>query len=299
MTSLPATCAALLVQPPSRSASHHQGSAGGGWSMCTHLINYGLNFDFGLASFMADVLQPTASLELGCGLGLYSDWMARKAHAAPAIGIEPSGIWSPVFKDGAWPQELAADFFSGDAATAACADSLKREVRFDLVFTIEVAEHIPRDRHPKVVDFLTSQTAKYLVFSAAQPGQKGVGHIAERTADEWQAEFESRGLLYMPNTTRALRGASSASMYDWNHRNNPLVFAHRDALTDANKLEHWLRFGSKHLGPPARPSIPASWRERLRYVNVHNISMKWRGMRLQAGEAIEWPEVVLSQRDCE
>ena len=85
--------------------------------MCTHLINYGLNFDFGLASFMADVLQPKASLELGCGLGLYSDWMARKAHAAPAIGIEPSGIWSPVFKDGAWPQELAADFFSGDAAT--------------------------------------------------------------------------------------------------------------------------------------------------------------------------------------
>ena len=86
-------CRPLLLSG-SAGLSRTQGSAGGGWSSCTHLINYGLNFNFGLAQFMASVFRPTSTLELGCSLGLYSDWMHRMAGAAPALGIEPVGVHS-------------------------------------------------------------------------------------------------------------------------------------------------------------------------------------------------------------
>ena len=299
---VPPSCRPLLLSG-SAGLSRTQGSTGGGWSSCTHLINYGLNFNFGLAQFMASVFRPTSTLELGCGLGLYSDWMHRMAGAAPALGIEPVGVHSAVFNPSArWPQQLAADFFSdaGHNLTARCAAAMRKRLKFDLVFTIEVAEHIPRELHDRVADFLAEHTAGFLVFSAGRPGQGGVGHIALRPRDEWQAEFEKRGLKYLPKTTEALRASSSAPKFDSNHRTNPLVFAARGA-PKGTALD-WRQPGAaKATGADSVPGprfVPKRWFTRTREVSVRNSTFKWRGLRLQLGEAEVWPDVVLSQRAC-
>jgi hypothetical protein len=228
--------------------------------------------------------------------------MHRMAGAAPALGIEPVGVHSAVFNPSArWPQQLAADFFSdaGHNLTARCAAAMRKRLKFDLVFTIEVAEHIPRELHDRVADFLAEHTAGFLVFSAGRPGQGGVGHIALRPRDEWQAEFEKRGLKYLPKTTEALRASSSAPKFDSNHRTNPLVFAARGA-PKGTALD-WRQPGAaKATGAdiPGPRYVPKRWFARTREVSLRNSTFKWRGMRLQMGEAEVWPDVVLSQRAC-
>lgn len=63
-----------------------------------------------------------------------------------------------------------------------------------------------------------------LVFSAARPGQKGLGHIAERPFEDWIEEFTERGLIYLKEATHIIRRMSDSR--NINHRKNLLVFAH-------------------------------------------------------------------------
>lgn len=67
--------------------------------------------------------------------------------------------------------------------------NLKRlpKEKFDLVMTIEVVEHIPVEFHPHIIDFLAQATKKYILFSAAHPGQDGQGHVGPsmKTRDQW------------------------------------------------------------------------------------------------------------------
>lgn len=68
---------------------------------------------------------------------------------------------------------------------------------------------------------LAHRTGRILVFSAAHPGQEGVGHISPRTQDDWQATFVEAGLRFMPNLTHLIRRLSN--LRNINHRANLLV----------------------------------------------------------------------------
>ena len=78
---------------------------------------------------------------------------------------------------------------------------------FDLVLSLEVAEHLSEDRVDRMVDYLAAATGRYLVFSAARPGQGGTGHIdgSSHYWHWWMRAFEKRGLRYLPELSSALR----------------------------------------------------------------------------------------------
>ena len=257
---------------------------------------YGINFDFGLASFLSDVFQPISSLELGCGVGAYSHHMAR-AGASPAWGIEPERMASPLLETGGWPRQLAVDMFSGRAQEGSCAAALGR---FDLVYSIEVAEHIPRHLHGRVADFLATKTAGFLVFSAAIPGQPGVGHIACRSRDEWRAEFEQRGLVPLDRLAAALR----QSCQDITHARNILVFAasnsssiaaRSEALTVAAENKTANRRRSRAARRQARPYRGV--KDMKGFVEVRGRVVPW-WSPIKQGEIDLFPELVLKHSAC-
>jgi hypothetical protein len=64
--------------------------------------------------------------------------------------------------------------------------------RFDLVFTIEVGEHIPESLSPNFVDFI-ARHGDFVIFSSAFPGQGGHGHINEKPKEFWQSLFKQSG----------------------------------------------------------------------------------------------------------
>ena len=267
-----------------RSLDSNTGNDGNGWSVCTHALKYGFNFDYGLAHFVTVVLAPASSLELGCGLGSYTSWL-HKVGGAHAVGLEVNPMPSSLFEQNderGWPQQLAGDFVGPTASPASkrCFDALQP---VDLVLSLEVLEHIPLALHEAIAAQLVRKVGRYLVFSAGHPGQSGTGHIANRPRAWWLKQFVERGLLFLPNTTDALKAIST----DISHARNVLVFAAPTASEDDIGLETTLEAVRKYgqllrksryqqsvvrrrggsVAPSARgacPSLLASVRSRVR-----------------------------------
>jgi len=232
-------CAAFNVLPPSERhvdlsqlLGKLRGEAGGEWSACTHLREYGLNFAPFLARFLTYQLQPATMLEFGSGLGTTSDFVARFAEA-DVTSIEPDRALSQLVVS-VHPEarsqgpgrlhQLAVNIF--DEGGEKCAASLAAK-KFDLVTSFEVAEHIPHKYHGELVRFLTESTKKWLVFSAARPGQIGTGHLDASMLDHaaWVKIFQDAGLVYMPLLTKiSIRSAWYPRAYDFG--TNLMVFKH-------------------------------------------------------------------------
>lgn len=74
---------------------------------------------------------------------------------------------------------------------------------YDLALSIEVAEHLPADLGRKLVAMLVA-SAPIVVFSAARPGQGGLGHINEQPVSYWRDLFVEVGWGKEESRTDAL-----------------------------------------------------------------------------------------------
>jgi hypothetical protein len=64
--------------------------------------------------------------------------------------------------------------------------------KFDLVLSLEVAEHLEVDHTATFIDSLTRH-GDLIVFSAAIPGQGGTHHVNEQWPSYWERRFAARG----------------------------------------------------------------------------------------------------------
>lgn len=184
------------------------------WTAQEHMMLYGPNFNDGMASYIVNTIRPASVLEFGCGLGLYCAFLKQQLGISKVYGIEPNPMGG-VFDAPGGPVQLAINIFDDMYP-----DTLKNQ--FELVLSIEVAEHIPRNKHDLLFDFLVARASNWIVFSGARVGQGGVGHIAERPEHEWREELVNRGMHFKDDLTRQIRAASNER--NINHRRNVMVF---------------------------------------------------------------------------
>jgi SAM-dependent methyltransferase len=151
----------------------------------TQLHEYGDNFYRFLASFAvrsAEQIVPLLSallpinsvVDFGCGQGAWlSVW--RKAGAR-VMGIDgPSST-----------KHLMID--ANEFRTADLSQPIDLGRRFDMVQSLEVAEHLPSSRASEFIGTLTSH-GPLVMFSAAVPGQGGEHHINEQPLEYWREKF--------------------------------------------------------------------------------------------------------------
>eukprot|EP00581_Thalassiosira_minuscula_P016005 CAMPEP_0183722068 /NCGR_PEP_ID=MMETSP0737-20130205/14140_1 /TAXON_ID=385413 /ORGANISM="Thalassiosira miniscula, Strain CCMP1093" /LENGTH=404 /DNA_ID=CAMNT_0025952167 /DNA_START=13 /DNA_END=1230 /DNA_ORIENTATION=+ len=215
------------------------GQTGGHWSACTHIQIYGFNFAAFFARHLAYGLQPKSVLEFGCGLGTTSDFLSRFVPGGSrVVCVEPEPMIGEVFGEGstqrfpARPLQLAMLSFDDDAKS--CSDRLFHpDMGFELVLSLEVAEHVPPEHTPELIRRLATATTKYLVFSAARPGQGGTGHIDESMHDRswWIEQFTNAdrgngrgGLQYLPQLSRAIRYVTSYPERAYDFGTNLIAF---------------------------------------------------------------------------
>jgi len=196
------------------------GAEGGHWSACTHIKLYGMNFAAFFARHLAYGLKPKSVLEFGCGLGTTTDFLARFVPGGSnVVCVEPEAMIGEVFGEGSAkgfpdrPVQLSMLSFNPDAKN--CSDALFHpKMEFELVLSLEVAEHIPSEFESELVKRLAMATTKYLVFSAARPGQGGTGHLKGSMHNRtwWIEQFtnaergEGRGKLkVLPQLSRGIR----------------------------------------------------------------------------------------------
>jgi hypothetical protein len=69
------------------------------------------------------------------------------------------------------------------------------EIRVDMVFSIEVAEHLPKELAGSFVECIT-RCSDLVLFTAALPNQPGQGHVNCQPLSYWREKFESLGFTY-------------------------------------------------------------------------------------------------------
>lgn len=152
--------------------------------------------------------QAKRCLDVGSGSGVFAAEFQR--HGAEVQSIEHSKVGIRMaLKQGVdcRPFDLTLD------------NPAQVDGKFHLVYCFEVAEHLPSDLGAKLVSYISSFQAT-IVFTAAQPGQGGTGHINEQCRAYWIEKFEQNGNQYEPELTERLSvrfGESRASA--WFSRN--------------------------------------------------------------------------------
>src|ERR1700674_5370959 len=133
----------------------------------------------GVIPHLAD-LHLRRSLAVGCGQG---GWLAQWAkHGA----TELVGVDGP-YVDAKKLHIPSSAFMPRDVGEPFALDR-----RFDLVQSLEVAEHLPEDKADTFVDNLVRH-GRLVLFSAAVPGHGGEHHVNEQPLDYWRAKFAARG----------------------------------------------------------------------------------------------------------
>lgn len=160
------------------------------------------------------LIKPESIVDVGCGtgdwlhvfmehgvsdiLGVDADWVKREYLRIPEKCFLPADLEKPL--------------------------NITR--KFDLVITLEVAEHICAGSAQSFVDSLTS-LAPVVLFSAAIPFQGGTSHVNEQWPDYWAGLFRKRG--YVPVDCIRSKIWNDKRIEFW-YRQNILLFVKEDYL---------------------------------------------------------------------
>jgi glycosyltransferase involved in cell wall biosynthesis/SAM-dependent methyltransferase len=128
-----------------------------------------------LAEWIKDNIDPANCLDLGCGPGTYVQALRNFGINAVGIDIDPRVEGEPYLSR----QSLFETWMTGD-----------------LVLCLEVAEHIENELSADVAKAVADSVndGGMLIWSAAHPGQGGVGHINCQTKEFWQELLEGNKL---------------------------------------------------------------------------------------------------------
>ena len=131
------------------------------------------------------LIGPKSVLDVGCGIGTWLKVFHDKGiHDLMGIDgdyVDRNLLSKYVDENLFEPKDLSKPFNLGK--------------KFDLVVSLEVAEHLPDSVSD---DFVTSLIthSDTIVFSAATPGQSGQNHINEQWPDYWQKKFLHHGYQF-------------------------------------------------------------------------------------------------------
>lgn len=129
------------------------------------------------------IVNPASVLDVGCGIGT---WLKV---------FEENGINDYLGVDGDYVDrdmlKISAERFQPHDLTKTF--TLNR--KFDLVVSLEVAEHILEQSALAYIESLVKHGDVHL-FSAAVPGQGGQNHVNEQWPEYWQKKFAKFGFYF-------------------------------------------------------------------------------------------------------
>lgn len=163
---------------------------------------------------LPDVLERTGARtvsDVGCGTGA---WL-KVAHD------HGCKVWGHDSYDGPLLIEEHS-YLKGDISEGIPCNGV------DLAICLEVGEHLPESSAGPLVDGLCG--ARYVLFSAAIPGQGGVHHVNERWGTWWASWFLAHG--YVGSSDIRWQHWDNREVADW-YRQNILIFATAQDLNGA------------------------------------------------------------------
>ena len=130
------------------------------------------------------LVNPKSVLDVGCGTGIWLK-VFEEQGMLDYIGVDGSHLSIDMLKI------PARNFLVQDLREPFLLDR-----KFDLVISLEVAEHLEEQYAQQFVRTLISH-GDTILFSAAIPGQGGQNHLNEQWPEYWQKKFEEHGFFLM------------------------------------------------------------------------------------------------------
>jgi SAM-dependent methyltransferase len=197
-----------------------------------------------ILDIVMDYYRPSSVLDVGCGLGIWLK-VARSRGVAEAKGIE-----------GHWLDPAKLHINARDLHVLDLEKSFDLERRFDLVISLEVAEHISASAADHFIASLTRH-APVVLFSAAIPHQGGHHHVNEQFLPYWVERFARFGFRPLD----VIRGKIwNDRTILWWLRQNVVLFAEQGLIARDERLR---RAADESAVCPLSLVHPDVYRERV------------------------------------
>ena len=192
---------------------------------------------------LIDWVSPESGLDVGCGAGAWCRvW--RESGVRDVIGV-----------DGDYVDQTSLLIDAGSFISQDLSKSFDLDRRFDLVVSLEVAEHVAEASAASFVDNL-ARHGDLVLFSAAVPGQGGEFHVNEQPLDYWRQLFAARGFRCFDPLRPRIAGAREVEPW---YRYNCLVYARGGGLA---RLPAAVLQTEVLPGQTPAEVAPLSWRAR-------------------------------------
>lgn len=133
-----------------------------------------------VAGLLLPEMTIASLLDIGAGHGAWAaEWLA-------------AGVKDVVAVDGDYVARDQLAIPAGNFRAHDLATPLDIGRKFDLVQTLEVAEHLPHAKADLFVDNLVAH-GEVILFSAAVPHQGGEHHVNEQPPEYWRSKFAAKG----------------------------------------------------------------------------------------------------------
>lgn len=163
---------------------------------------------------LLETFSPRTVLDVGCGLGHFCkkflDAGVEEVMAVDGYYLDPKLLC--ISKDYFRPVDLTKPFDFGR--------------KFDLVISLEVAEHLPAHCADQFIECLVHH-GNVILFSAAFPGQGGQNHLNEQWSRWWAKKFEDHG--YIPIDALRPRLLDHQGLPPW-YRFNTILYARPEVI---------------------------------------------------------------------
>ena len=222
-----------------------------------------------IVPLVMELLQPNTVIDVGCGLGT---WLSvfKEQGVEDILGIDGDYVDRENLQI---PQEnfLAADLKK----------PLNLNRQWDLVMSLEVAEHLP-DASAEIFVNSLAKLGKVILFSAAIPFQEGEHHINEQWQDYWVKHFQNIG--YLPIDCIRRKVWQNPHVAYW-YAQNILIFAEREYLENHQLLkQEFTNIGTSQLAivhPKKYLQMVEKYREAFKAAEWYAYSAEPKNMSLK------------------
>jgi len=169
------------------------------------------------------VPKINSAVDIGCGTGTWLNVLKNNGT---------DYIWGV---DGEYVNTnqlcIPVEFFYGQDLN----EKIKIRKKFDLVISLEVAEHLSPENATKFVKQLTV-LGNIVLFSAAIPGQGGIMHINEQWPEYWYEKFKCNGFTGFDFIRDRIWNDDSIPVH---YRQNIFLYVKNDKIKSLNKLSEF------------------------------------------------------------